>query len=61
MVPQVFLGKRYEKNGGFMENGRDFKRWDAVEPPVFTVFWAVDELSTRLDHVDPAVSNSVVQ
>jgi hypothetical protein len=35
MVPQVFLGKRYEKNGGFMENGRDFKRWDAVEAPVF--------------------------
>ena len=46
-----------------MENGPDFKRsWDAVEAPVFTVFWAVfDELSTRLDHVDAAVSNSVVQ
>ena len=31
-------------------------------PSFFMVFWAVfDELSTRLDHVDPAVSNSVVQ
>lgn len=31
-------------------------------PSFFMVFWAVfDELSTRLDHIDPAVSNYVVQ
>ena len=60
--PKFFGGKRYEKNVGLWrmdETSRDGMLW---RPQFFMVFWAVfDELSTRLDHIDPAVSNYVVQ